>query len=116
MIEHDVDARDIERILRALGECPGQEFAGMASVVRSMVENGVDGKDIERVLCALGEHPEQELAQSSACSARFTCRSASRPEPNLPPLQAPRRRRAATVPDTRKNCLTGCNPLPEPGR
>ena len=38
------------------------------------------------------------------------------PEPVLLSLQAPRRRHAATVPDARKNRLTGRKSLQDPGR
>jgi hypothetical protein len=68
LVEQGVDGKDIERILRALGECPGQELAGAASVVQGMVEHRVDAKDIERVLRALGEHPEQD-PDHVACSS-----------------------------------------------
>jgi hypothetical protein len=49
-----VDAKDIERVLRALGEHPEQELAGVVAAVQTMVEDGMEAEDIERSVRAHG--------------------------------------------------------------
>jgi hypothetical protein len=56
MVENGVDAKDIEKVLRALGEHPEQEFAGAVAVVQSMVEDGIETEDIEKSVRTRGEY------------------------------------------------------------
>jgi hypothetical protein len=56
MVEHGVDAKDIERMLCVLGEHPEQELAGLVAAVQSMVEDGMEAEDIEKSLRARGAY------------------------------------------------------------
>jgi hypothetical protein len=60
LVENGVEAaRDIERVVRVLGEQPGQEAAGKIRIVQVLVENGMDaGEDIARVLGAVAACPQ----------------------------------------------------------
>jgi hypothetical protein len=56
MVENGVDAKDIERVLRALGEHPEHEWADVVAAVQSMVEDGMEAGDIERSVRAHREY------------------------------------------------------------
>src|SRR5262245_48273879 len=60
LVEHGMEAEDIERILHTLGEYPKPDLPGMVKAVQILVENGMEASDIERVLHALGDHPKQD--------------------------------------------------------
>jgi hypothetical protein len=56
MVENGVDAKDIERVLRALGVHPEQELAGVVTAVQSMVEDGMEAEDIAKSVRARSEY------------------------------------------------------------
>ena len=56
MVENGVDAKDIERVLRVVGEHPEQELAGVVAAVQSMVEDGMEAGDIEKSVRARREY------------------------------------------------------------
>jgi hypothetical protein len=56
MVENGVDAKDIERVLRALRECPEHELAEVVATVQNMVEDGMEAEDIEKSVCARREY------------------------------------------------------------
>ena len=56
LVENGVDAKDIERVLRGLGEHPELELAGVIAAVQSMVEDGMEAEDIEKSVRARAEY------------------------------------------------------------
>jgi hypothetical protein len=56
LVENGVDAKDIERVLRALGEHPERELAGVIAAVQSMVEDGMEAEAIEKSVRARAEY------------------------------------------------------------
>jgi hypothetical protein len=56
MVENGVDAKDIERVLRALRERPEHELADAVAAVQSMVEGGMEAEDIEKSMRARREY------------------------------------------------------------
>jgi hypothetical protein len=56
MVENGVDAKDIERVLRALRKHPEHKLADVVAAVQSMVEDGTQAEDIEKSMRARGEY------------------------------------------------------------
>jgi hypothetical protein len=48
MVENNMDAETIVRVLRVLGACPEPYRASKVQAVRSMASEGMEGEDIER--------------------------------------------------------------------
>jgi hypothetical protein len=46
LVEHGVDARDIQRVLWAVRERPEHELADVVAAVQSMVEDGMEAEDL----------------------------------------------------------------------
>jgi hypothetical protein len=57
LCEHEMEAGDVERVLRAVGDYPDDELPARVAAIESMVENGMQAGDVERVLRAFQRPP-----------------------------------------------------------
>lgn len=57
LCEHGMEAADLERVLRAVGDYSDNELTAKVAAIASMVENGMDAAGIERVLQAFQRTP-----------------------------------------------------------
>jgi hypothetical protein len=57
LCEHGMQAVDVERLLRAVGDFADDELTAKVAAIASMLENGMHAADIERVLRAFQRTP-----------------------------------------------------------